>query len=165
MLFAGVVGGCGFQPVYMPTASGNAGVAQRELQSVNVAVIAERPGQILRQALQQRFGSDDGTPAAYDLHVIFGIYGEAIAIETNNIATRVRMTGNAQWTLTARDPTRSTLTTGSARTFDGLNIFNEQYFASDLETEAVQQRMADALAQQIATQLGIWFRQRAAKAG
>ena len=44
---------------------------------------------------------------------------------------------------------------------DGLNIFNEQYFAADLETEVVQKRIADNVAQQIATQLAIWFRERA----
>ena len=54
------VAGCGFQPVYMPTASGKAGVAQRELASVYVPIIPERPGQLLRQALQERFGNDSG---------------------------------------------------------------------------------------------------------
>ena len=44
--------GCGFQPVYMPTASGKAGVAQRELAAVHVDLIPYRPGQLLRQALQ-----------------------------------------------------------------------------------------------------------------
>ena len=57
-----VLGGCGFQPVYMPTASGKAGVAQRELAAVYVPVIPDRPGQLLRQALQERFGNDSGTP-------------------------------------------------------------------------------------------------------
>ncbi len=85
--------GCGFQPVYMPTASGKAGVAQRELASVYVGIIPERPGQMLRQALQERFGDDSGTPAAYDLSVTFGISGEGIAIESNNIATRLRLIG------------------------------------------------------------------------
>ncbi|MDQ2801372.1 MAG: hypothetical protein M3Y41_01300, partial [Pseudomonadota bacterium] len=45
--------GCGFQPVYMPTASGSAGPARRELAAVNVQIIPDRPGQLLRQALQQ----------------------------------------------------------------------------------------------------------------
>ena len=35
--------GCGFQPVYMPTASGRAGVAQRDLAAVRVALIPDRP--------------------------------------------------------------------------------------------------------------------------
>ena len=57
-----LLSGCGFQPVYMPTASGKAGVAQRELASVYVGIIPERPGQVLRQALQERFAMIRGHP-------------------------------------------------------------------------------------------------------
>ena len=155
--------GCGFRPVYMPTASGNPGVAQRGLASVYVGIIPDRPGQLLRQALQERLGDDSGTPSAYDLNVTFGITGEGIAIEANNIATRIRLTGNAAWTLRARDPKRTPLTSGSARAQEGVNVFGAQYFAVDLETEAKQKLIAENLANQIATQLAIWFRRQAAK--
>jgi LPS-assembly lipoprotein len=155
--------GCGFQPVYMPTASGKAGPAQRDLSTVFVQIIPERPGQLLRQALQERFGDDSGTPAAYDLNVSFGITGEGIAIEVNNIATRVRLTGNAKWTLIGHDDKHSVLASGSARAIDGFNIFDSQYFAADLETEAEQKRIAENIASQIAIQLASWFRQQAAK--
>jgi LPS-assembly lipoprotein len=162
-VLGGSLGGCGFQPIYMPTASGKAGVAQRELASVYVPVIPERPGQLLRQALQERFGSDSGTQAAYNLNVTFGVAGEGIGINTDNIATRIRLTGTATYTLVANDPKRTSLTSGSARAIDGVNIFDSQYFAADLELEAEQKRIAENLATQIANQLGIWFRQRAAK--
>jgi hypothetical protein len=157
------VAGCGFQPVYMRTASGKPGVAQRDLSTVFVEIIPERPGQLLRQALQERFNDDSGTPPAYDLKVTFSISGEGIAIETNDIATRIRLVGNATWTLLGRDQKRSTLTSGSARALDAVNIFDSQYFAADLETEAEQQRIAENIATQIASQLAIWFRQQAAK--
>jgi len=157
------LGGCGFQPVYMPTASNKPGVAQRELQSVFVGVIPERPGQILRQALQERFGNDSGTPSAYDLQVAFGVAGEGIAIEADSISTRLRLTGNATWTLTAHDAKRTALTTGSARSIDGINIIGAQYFAADMESEAVQTRIAQNIADQITTQLALWFRKRAAQ--
>jgi hypothetical protein len=55
------------------------------------------------------------------------------------------------------------LTTGSAREVDGYNIFNNQYFASDLESDAVQRRIVEALADQIALQLAVYFNQRQAK--
>lgn len=160
---AASLGGCGFQPVYMPTASGKMGAAPRGLQTVFVAVISERPGQELRQALQQRFGSDNGTPSEYDLQVSFGIVGEGIAIQQNDLATRIRMIGNATWSLRAHDPRRTVLTSGSARYIDGLNLFDAEYFAADLETEAVQQRIAGQIADQITIQLATWFRKRAAQ--
>lgn len=160
---ASALGGCGFQPIYMPTASGKAGVAQRDLSSVYVNIIPDRPGQLLRQALQERFGNDFGTKSDYDLSVTFSIAGEGIAVEANNIATRMRLIGNASWTLQAHDPKRTALTGGAARSIDGVNIFQSQYFAADLEIEAEQRRIAETIATQIATQLAVWFRQQAAK--
>jgi LPS-assembly lipoprotein len=155
--------GCGFQPVYMPTASGKTGAAQRGLASVYVGIIPERPGQVLRQALQERFGNDSGTPSAYDLNVTFGISGEGIAIENDTIATRIRLIGTATWSLVGHDTKRTVLTSGSARAMDGVNIFDSQYFAADLETEAEQKRIAENVATQIATRLAVWFRQQATK--
>ena len=45
-----------------------------------------------------------------------------------------------------------------------MNILDSQYFALDLENEAVQKRVAEALADQIAIQLAAYFRRRAAAA-
>jgi LPS-assembly lipoprotein len=160
---ASLLGGCGFQPVYMPTASGKAGPPKRELATVFVRIIPDRPGQLLRLALQDDFASDSGIPPQYDLAVSYSISGEAIGIETTAIATRIRFIGNASWQLLAHDAKSSRLTGGSARYMDGINTFDGQYFASDLETEAVQQRIANEIAQQITIQLAIWFRQQADK--
>jgi LPS-assembly lipoprotein len=157
------LGGCGFQPVYMRTASGKPGPAQRELESVYVNLIPDRPGQLLRQALQERFSSDSGTPAAYDLAVTFSIAGEGIAITSNDIATRLRLTGIASYVLIGHDPQRTHLTAGSARVMSGLNIFDSQYFAVDLELERRQRDIAEQCADQITNQLAIWFRSRANK--
>ena len=155
--------GCGFQPVYMPTASGKAGVAQRELAAIHVDLIPDRPGQLLRQALQERLEmSDRGTAAQYNLSVSFGISGEAIAIQPNSLPTRIRNIGTANWTLIAQDPGHTRLTSGSAKAVDGLNVFDSQYFAADLENEEVTRRIANHLADQITLQLAAFFRKRAA---
>jgi LPS-assembly lipoprotein len=160
------VSSCGFQPVYMPTATGAPGAAQRELAAVHVALIPDRPGQLLRQALQNRLEmSGSGEALRYDLAVVFWVAAEGIAIQSDNTATRIRATGNANWILVAQDPGRSRLTSGFARTIDALNIMDEQYFAADMENEAMQKRIAEALADQIAMQLAIYFRKRAAATG
>ena len=75
----------------------------------------------------------------------------------------MRLIGTASWSLLAHDPKRTTLTSGSAQAIDGVNIFDSQYFAADLEIEAEQKRIAENMATQIATQLATWFRQQAAK--
>jgi LPS-assembly lipoprotein len=166
-LAAGVtLSGCGFQPVYMPTESGNAGVAQRELAAVQVALILDRPGQLLRQALQDRLEMGaSGVAHRYELTVGFGISGDSIAIQPDSTATRIRLIGSASWTLLAQTPERTQLTNGYAKAVDAYNIFNGQYFAMDLENEAVQRRVAEALADQITIQLAAYFRKRAAASG
>jgi LPS-assembly lipoprotein len=153
---------CGFHPVYMPTASGQAGVAERELAAIRVDLLPDRPGQVLRQALQQRFeGAGDSVARRYDLSVGFGVSGEGIAVMPDSIATRLRLVGTASWTLTAEDPGRTKLTSGYARVVDGYNLFNAQYFTADLENEALTKRVAEALADQITIQLATYFRKQA----
>jgi LPS-assembly lipoprotein len=162
---AASLSGCGFQPVYMPTASGAAGVAQRELAAIQVNLIPDRPGQVMREALQERLEMAGGTaPHLYDLSVTFGVAGEGIAVQPDSIATRVRMIGSATWTLIAQDPGRTRLTSGSAKAVDGLNIIDTQYFEADLTSAVVTRRLAEALADQITLQLAAYFRKRAATA-
>jgi len=67
--------------------------------------------------------------------------------------------------LHARDATRTALTSGSGHQVDAVNLLDQQYFAVDLENEAIQRRLANALAQQVANQLAIYFRHRAQTPG
>ncbi|MGH7044126.1 MAG: LPS assembly lipoprotein LptE [Acetobacteraceae bacterium] len=161
-LAAAPLGGCGFQPVYMPTASGAPGPAERELAAIDVALIPDRPGQLLRQALQQRFqGAGDPTPRRYTLSVTYWIAGQGIGILPGTTATRIRMIGNANWVLTDNGPARTRIASGYARAIDAVNIFDQQYFAADLETSTVYHRLAGALADQITLRLASLFRARA----
>lgn len=160
---ASLLSGCGFQPLYMPTASGKAGVAQRELAAISVGVIHERAGQLLRQALQERFeASGETAPRAYELTVTYGISGEGIGIQPDTSISRIRLIGEANWSLTADDPLHSRLVHGRAKAVDDFDILNQQLFGADLSTGVAQQRLADALAEQITIQLSVWFRQHAA---
>ncbi len=155
--------GCGFQPVYMPTATGQPGPAQRELAAINVNLIPDRPGQLLRQALQERFeGAGDATARRYDLAVSFWITGRALGMQSDATITRVRLTGHATWTLHAQDLAHTSITTGAALAADAENVFDAQYFAADLENEAVQKQLATEIADQITLQLAAYFRKRAA---
>jgi LPS-assembly lipoprotein len=159
----GFVAGCGFQPVYMSAGHGEQSVAQRELAAVTVNIIPDRPGQLLRQALQERLERGaTGVAQLYNLNVGYGIAGEGIAIQQDSNTTRIRLVARASWFLNAQDPARTQLATGSARAFDAYNNFNEQYFASDQENDAAAVRLAGAVADQIVIQLAAYFRHRAA---
>ncbi|MBW4091620.1 MAG: hypothetical protein HIU82_10980 [Proteobacteria bacterium] len=160
-LVAGL-GGCGFQPVYMPTATGAPGPAERELAAIHVAIIPDRPGQLLRQALQQRFeGAGDATRRRYTLTVNYWIAGQGIGVLPGTTATRIRMIGNANWVLTSNDAAHTRIYSGFARAVDGLNIFDQQYFASSMETSVVYHQLAHEIADQITLRLASLFRARA----
>lgn len=154
------LGGCGLRPLYGSNDT-DAGV-QARLSEINVLLIPERSGQLLRQALQARLERGGaGVARRYDLAVQLAMTSDAIAIQPDNSPSRVRMTGTANWVLSAQDPQRSTVASGAAREVQGHNIINQQFFAAELTSAAVQRRMVDALAEQITTQLAVHFARKA----
>jgi LPS-assembly lipoprotein len=156
MLAAVGLGGCGFQPLY--GTSGEAGAVVDRLAEVNVLLIPERTGQLLRQSLMTRLERGGaGAARRYDLSVQLRMSADPIAIQPDNSTSRVRLIGSANWLLTAKDAQRRTLASGTVREVDGYNIINQQFFAAELTSNAVQRRMVDALAEQITTQLALHF--------
>ena len=156
------LGGCGCRPLYGGGSEVDAGV-QARLAEVNVQLIPERSGQLLRQALQTRL-ERGGAPVArrYDLSVQYGLSAEAIGIQQDSSGSRVRLIGVANWALLAQNAQRSTLVSGSAREVDAVNVINQQFFAAELTSAAVQRRMVEAVAEQIATQLAVYFARKPA---
>lgn len=152
------LGGCGFTPVYGTRSATGTNAARDGLAAIAVEIIPERSGQLLRQALQERcerFGA--GAERRYTLQASFSVADEGIAIQQDSAVTRIRMTGYAQYTLRGLDSSRRTLTSGTARALDGLDVINQQFFAGDLEHEQIVRRLAEACADQIALQLANYF--------
>ena len=162
----GLLAGCGLHPLYAAKEGGGAGPAERGLASVSVAIIPERPGQLLREALQTRFDrTGSGGAKRYDLVVSLGFAGEGLDyLQSTSAPTRLRLVAIANWSLLSLDTTRRTLTTGTTRVMDGFNLFNTQFFAADLESEAVQRRLVQAVADQMTLQLASWFSQHPERA-
>jgi LPS-assembly lipoprotein len=160
---AGALTGCGFQPVYAPSGTGN-GPAEG-LAEIEVKPIYERPGQVLREALLGRLRTERGTPRRFDLLVNFWISGEGQGVLNFTQATRIRLVGQSTWVLTSRAPPQARLAEGSERLIDGFDLFDSQYFAMDLDNEKVQRRLAEAMAERIATRLAMWFHQHPSALG
>jgi LPS-assembly lipoprotein len=153
------LGGCGFRPLYSSN-DAEPGVRAR-LAEISVDLIPERSGQLLRQALQARLERGGaGTARRFDLAVQLVLAFEPIAVQADNSTSRVRIIGTANWVLRAQDAQRSTVASGSAREVDGYNIINQQFFAAELTNAAVQRRMTETLAEQIATQVALHFSRR-----
>lgn len=148
--------GCGFTPLYGQ--SGDDGVAQK-LDLVSVANIPERSGQMLRLALESALHAA-GAPVAedYALSVSYSVAQSSIGLEADTASTRTRFTGTATFVLTPIGDPHRILVRGSSTAEDALNVVDQQYFASTLETDTVNQQLADELSAQITAQLAAYFK-------
>ncbi len=154
-----LLGGCGFSPLYAPVA-GRA--PSSDLAKIFVAVIPDRPGQLLREALQVRL-EGAGAPAAkrYTLEVNYGISSEGIGSQPDSSSTFTRIKATANWRLLSATPGAAPLASGVATAEDGYSVIVDQYFYSDLQNGAVDRRFAKTLADQIVLRLAAYFRDRA----
>jgi len=152
-LLAGL-SGCGFAPMY----GGQADVAG-PLDEISVANIPERNGQLLRLALEDQL-QVAGAPVKqlYTLNVNYGVGQADIGTQQDSSVTRSRFSANAAWTLTPIGNPGLTLAKGQANAQDALNIVDNQYFASTLETGKVDQQLANEISAQITAQLGAYFK-------
>lgn len=148
--------GCGFTPLYGGAPGQNAGAA---LETVQVQTIPNREGQLLHQALQQDFYRN-GEPiqALYTLSVSYSINQTGEGVQADSSTTRIRFTAEAKWRLSPIGQPATTLVSGNAIAMDALNVIDQQYFAANLETETVDQQLANEISAQITTRLAAWFR-------
>ncbi len=150
---AGMTAGCGFHPVYGVHQTGSAALA-----AVYVNIIPNRSGQLLRQALQARLeGSSGDAPKRFVLGVGFFEAVSGLNVQADNSTTRNRTVGNATWSLRAADNPGVQLAGGTVRSVDGYNIIDEQFFYQDLEEDAAEHRLAQALADQIVLAMAVYF--------
>ena len=146
--------GCGFHPLYAPQ-----GRTQAGLSEIFVDIIPNRNGQQFRQSLQDRLQGTDGDPHPhYVLSVSYAVAAEGIGIEADNASTRNRFTGTAHWTLKKPGLFGQKITSGTAHVVDGNDVIVAQFFYSDLNSETVNKRIGDALADQVAQSLAVYFR-------
>ena len=149
-----LLSGCGFHPLYGARDS----AAEANLPDIFVAVIPGRPGQLLRQSLQQHLaGSDDENPHGYTLRVSYSLDNEAVGIHGDNTSARSRVVGRATWYLDSVAAAPVNLASGTARTVDGFDVVETQYFAATMALENTDARIARNLSDSITTQVAIWF--------
>ncbi len=149
--------GCGFSPLY-GDGPDSTPVAQ-QLDQVEVANIPERTGQMLRQSLQDQLQAA-GAPTVqhYSLNVSYSIAGQAVGIQADTSATRVRFIATAIWSLSPIGNPGQKLTAGQASTEDAQNVVDEQYFSQEMESNTLDQQLADEIAAQITSQVAVYFK-------
>jgi LPS-assembly lipoprotein len=152
--------GCGFRPIHGGGAAAGADAdVAADMAATRIALIPDRFGQLTRRALQQRLGQGPGGPANARWELLVGPSqsGEATGIQRDGAATRVRIIATANWTLLRLTP-RETVANGFERTLDAYNIQGVQLFAADASREAMERRLAEQLADEVALRLAMQFR-------
>ena len=152
--------GCGFAPLYGTAGDqpDTASVADR-LNQVQVQNIPERPGQMLRQAIEDQLYVA-GTPVVqrYALSVAYSINTQGIGIQSDTSVTRNRFIAIATWTLGPVGAPPAPLATGPATPEDAEHVLDQQPVTQPRETGTINQQLADEIASQITTQLAAWFK-------
>jgi LPS-assembly lipoprotein len=157
---AALTAGCGFHPIYA-----RGGAARGALPAIYVNLLVNRGGQMLRQALQQRLeGTDDAVAKRFTLTVAYGEAVQIVNVQQDNSVSRIRNVGTATWSLFPVGNPTNKLANGTVRSVDGYNIVDEQFFYQNLSEEAVERRLADALADQIVLGLSVYFDKHPEKA-
>lgn len=149
--------GCGFRPLYGGGPDGTA--VEARLNEIDVGLIPNRQGQLLRQALEaelQRAGAPNFY--RYHLRVSYGWSVQTLGIQPDSSNTRNRYIAHAEWTLTPEGDRGKVIVHGSAQAMDATNNIVNQNFAGTLDQGVLRHRFAKRIARQISEQLAIYFR-------
>ena len=153
--------GCGFEPMY-GRPSGGASPVAGELAEVSIAPIADRRGQMLRQALEERLNAGgEPTRARYTLNVTLNESIEKLVFRRDASPTLANLSLVADYQLR---PSGGELpaTAGKTRTVISYNISRADFATLAAEADA-RERAVRELAIEITSRLASHFGQSAAK--
>jgi LPS-assembly lipoprotein len=166
-LIAGLAGGCGFRPLYATDAvAGDAAspAAREELAATEVAPIADRSGQILRNELVFLLGAAGKAPAArYSLGVALTETLSTVAVRITGLATRADLRLKARYTLTDL-ATGAVLTEGQADAVGSFDLL-ENEFATLIAGRYTREQAARRLARLLHMRLAAFYGTREVAAG
>ncbi|MEM7446314.1 MAG: LPS assembly lipoprotein LptE [Pseudomonadota bacterium] len=149
-----VLSACGFQPLYGNSAA--FGPVAEELALINVAVIPDRDGQLLRGFLIQSL-NPSGRPAvpAYTLEVGIAETITNLGIQRDDTATRSNLRIVATYTLTSAEDGQAVYL-GTSQVITSFNILDDQY-ATIVAQRSAQRGALRELSDNIRTDLALYF--------
>ncbi|MBV6634063.1 MAG: hypothetical protein KI792_13635 [Alphaproteobacteria bacterium] len=148
---------CGFQPVYGTAGRDGGGpTVQEQFADVRVAPIADREGQMLRNALIDQIYVD-GIPqsAKYELVVQLSFRQVAIDIDRDDSMTRSQLTGTATANLMSRSNGQRLWSTVS----QSITTFNvlDSPFATVVSERTAREQAIDQISDELVVRLGAYF--------
>ena len=157
--FGLLLAGCGLQPLY---GGGASGTVATTLRSVQVAPIEGQSGWLVRNELIERLGDGVRTgDARYRLEVELDDDITSFGIRGDRAATRERRTLRARYRLV--EIGRGTVVLDATAGSDaGIDVVSSEYATVAAEQTALE-RLAEAIADQIAARLGLFATRTAGK--
>jgi LPS-assembly lipoprotein len=153
-LAAGLLSGCGLQPLY---AGGGSGVVARDAGAVAVSAIEGKAGYLVHSALTDRLGAGGhGTPR-YRLDVRLDEKLTGMIIRSDNAVSRERSVMRARYQLVDL-ASGAILLDATADADAGIDIVSSEYAVIAAEQTA-QENLAKDLANQIVTRIATRLRQ------
>jgi len=150
---------CGLSPMY--AGGGSAAVAQG-IAAVDVPAIPGQSGWLVRNALQNRLGVSGQTTPQYRLDVRLDDSLEALGVLNDDTISRERRILRARYQLVDA-ATGEILLDATAGSDAGIDVVSSEYATIAAEQKALE-NLALELAEQMATQVSLALRNRAAAA-
>jgi LPS-assembly lipoprotein len=154
--------GCGFEPMYGPKSgpktpsSAELGTVPTELSQIEIAIIPDREGQLLRNHLIDRLylsGYPESPIATLNVSKIIEKRTE-LDLTKSSDATRAQLRLTTQMTLT--DQSGATLLTRSLQSVTSFNILGSE-FATRVTEDAARKSALNDLARQIELNLSLYY--------
>lgn len=149
---------CGLRPMY---AGGSRGVVVQTLRSVDVAPIEGKAGWLMRNALNDRLGRENGAPATYRLEVELDDDITGFGVRRDDAITRERRTLRARYRLVETDKGTVVLD-ATAGSDAGIDVVSSEYATVAAENSALE-RLSQILADQMVARIALYVDRQAKK--
>lgn len=145
------ISGCGFEPIH----GQRSGASGAVLSSVDIGLIGDRTGQMLRNELLQQMHPRGATRTRYGLSITLKENLANLGIRKDEVATRANLTLTAGFTITELSGARRKFS-GSARSVNSYNTLTSD-FATLSAREDARRRAVGQLALEIRKRISVWL--------
>jgi LPS-assembly lipoprotein len=152
------LGACGFRPLYGTSSGPEESAVMERLAAVDVGIIADRSGQMLRNELHDLLNPGRlSVPETYRLEAIVDEDEQDVALESSGFATRTAVRLTARYQLIDSKSGR-TLMSSKTRVVSTFNIISNKY-STVVAGESARARGIRQIAQEIRQRLAVYFAQ------
>ena len=153
ILLVMILPACGLQPLY---SGGSKGTVAATLGTISVVAIEGKNGWLMRNALNDRLGTQNNVSAQFRLVVTLDDRISGFGVRADDTVTRERRTLRARYQLISA-ATGETVLDATAGSDAGIDVVSSEYATIAGENSALE-NLTQKVADQIVTRLSIYAR-------